>query len=149
MSVERLTMWYDGNHAVCKNEDCEMDCCPFADPVCDEVQKVIDRLSEIEDILGDDYDLDRLKELVEAKRDGRCIILPQKTVFELTWDAGPGCDMNCPTPVDGEDGCDYCDHGKVFIYERQCKQEHLGKIGTTVFLSREAAEAALKGERDG
>ena len=34
------------------------------------------RLSEIENILGDDYDLDRLKELVEADRDGRCVVLP-------------------------------------------------------------------------
>ena len=34
------------------------------------------RLKQIEDILGDDYDLDRLKELVEADRDGRCVVLP-------------------------------------------------------------------------
>lgn len=34
------------------------------------------RLKEIEDILGDDYDLDRLKELVEANREGRCVVLP-------------------------------------------------------------------------
>lgn len=33
------------------------------------------RLKEIEDILGDDYDLDRLKELVEADRKGRCVVL--------------------------------------------------------------------------
>ena len=31
----------------------------------------IDRLSELEDILGDDYDLDRLREIVEADREGR------------------------------------------------------------------------------
>ena len=36
------------------------------------------RLSEIEDILGDNYDLDRLKELVESDRDGRCVALPTK-----------------------------------------------------------------------
>lgn len=34
------------------------------------------RLKEIEDILGDDYDLERLKELVEADREGRCGVLP-------------------------------------------------------------------------
>ena len=37
------------------------------------------RLAEIENILGDDgddYDLDRLKELVEADRDSRCVVLP-------------------------------------------------------------------------
>lgn len=36
------------------------------------------RLKEIEDILGDDYDLDRLKELVEADREGRCAVTPCK-----------------------------------------------------------------------
>ena len=34
------------------------------------------RLKLVEDILGDDYDLDRLRELVEADRDGRCVVLP-------------------------------------------------------------------------
>lgn len=36
----------------------------------------IERLAVIEDILGNDYDLDRLRELVEADRDGRCKIIP-------------------------------------------------------------------------
>lgn len=36
------------------------------------------RLCSIEDILGDDYDLDRLRELVEADREGRCIVAPVK-----------------------------------------------------------------------
>lgn len=74
--MERLTMWYDGNQAVCENEDCSSDCCPFAELVCKRVQEIIDRLAAIEDILGDDYDLDRLRELVEADRDGRCVVLP-------------------------------------------------------------------------
>ena len=42
------------------------------------------RLSQIEDILGDDYDLDRLRELVKADRDDRCVTLPfrpPKTVY--------------------------------------------------------------------
>lgn len=34
------------------------------------------RLKLVEDILGDDYDLDRLRELVEADRAGRCMVLP-------------------------------------------------------------------------
>lgn len=36
------------------------------------------RLKIIEKILGDDYDLNRLKELVEADREGRCVVLPGK-----------------------------------------------------------------------
>ena len=31
-----------------------------------------DRLVTIEDILGDEYDLDELREMVQAKREGRC-----------------------------------------------------------------------------
>ena len=41
-----------------------------------ELDDAILRLAAIEDILGDNYDLDRLRELVEADRDGRCVVLP-------------------------------------------------------------------------
>ena len=34
------------------------------------------RLNEIEDILGDEYDINRLRELLEADRNGRCVVLP-------------------------------------------------------------------------
>lgn len=37
-------------------------------------ETAIHRLAAIEDILGDDYDLDRLRELVKADRDGRCVV---------------------------------------------------------------------------
>lgn len=36
--------------------------------------EAVNRLGEIEDILGDDYDISRLRELVEADRDGRCVV---------------------------------------------------------------------------
>ena len=32
------------------------------------------RLCDIEDILGDEYDLDRLRELAQADREGRCVV---------------------------------------------------------------------------
>ena len=41
-------------------------------------EELAERLATIEDILGDDYDLDRLRDLVEADRDGRCVVLPCK-----------------------------------------------------------------------
>lgn len=41
-------------------------------------------LSLITDILGDDYDLSRLRELVQADREGRCIIAPVKP-GEIAW----------------------------------------------------------------
>lgn len=43
-----------------------------------EIDDAIHRLADIEDILGDTYDLDRLRELVEANKAGRCVVLPCK-----------------------------------------------------------------------
>lgn len=40
---------------------------------------VCDRLAAIEDILGDDYDLDRLRELAQADKEGRCMVLDGKS----------------------------------------------------------------------
>ena len=50
---------------------------------------VIDRLAQIEDTLGDTYDLDRLRELVEADKAGKVMILPVKPgeyVYLITLD---------------------------------------------------------------
>lgn len=93
-------------------------------------------------------DVDRMKELAEADKDGRLVVLPCKTVFELTWDAGPDCDLVCPVSIDGHGCCDFCDKGELCIYERKCLQEHIEQIGKTVFLTREEAEAALEGMKD-
>lgn len=43
------------------------------------VQQAIEmrgRLKKVENILDDTYDLDRLRELVQADREGRCVVLP-------------------------------------------------------------------------
>ena len=40
-----------------------------------EATAIVDRLASIEDILGDDYDIDRLRELVQADKEGRIRIL--------------------------------------------------------------------------
>lgn len=41
------------------------------------------RLAAIEDILGDDYDLSRLRELVSADKDGRCFVSDVKLGGEV------------------------------------------------------------------
>lgn len=46
-------------------------------------------LKKIEDILGDNYDLDGLRELVEADRDGRCVVLPVKPGGMVRFAANP------------------------------------------------------------
>ena len=95
------------------------------------------RLREIEDILGDDYDLDRLRELVEADRDERLHIFPVK-IGETVW---------------FEDPDDVIRSEKIERHNAYTCTETIGfensDIGKYVFFSREAAEAALKGEQDG
>ena len=86
-----------------------------------------------------------VQDLLQAEHDGMLVVLPAKTVFELVWDAGPDCDLVCPVSIDGHGCCDFCDKGELCIYERKCLQEHIEQIGKTVFLTREEAEAALKG----
>ena len=43
----------------------------------------IDHLAAIEDILGDEYDLDRLREMVQAKREGK---IPKYTIGDTVYD---------------------------------------------------------------
>ena len=86
---------------------------------------------------------DHLRDLLHAEQDGRLVVLPAKTVFELVWDAGPDCDLVCPVSIDGHGCCDFCDKGELCIYERKCLQEHIEQIGKTVFLTRQEADAAL------
>lgn len=95
------------------------------------------------DALAMNKELERWKQL---ESDGLLVVLPSKTVFELTWDAEPGCDLACPVTIDGEGQCDLCDHGKLYAYEVQCRQEHIERIGKDVFLNEEDAKAALEAE---
>ena len=109
---------------------------------------IVNRLAAIEDILGDEYDLGELREMVQAKQEGRCVVLPAKTVFELVWCAGDGCDMACPVSIDGKGCCDFCDHGALIVEEVPCRQEHIERIGADVFLTSAEVEAALRREQD-
>lgn len=58
------------------DEECAFAAGEFSAPCPD--YKTYQRLSAIEDILGDDYDLDRLEKLVQADRGGRCAVTPCK-----------------------------------------------------------------------
>lgn len=104
--------------------------------VVDQRESIIGRLASIEDILGDDYDLDRLRELVEADREGRCVVFTVKQGDKLFYcdDCGVDTEIVEKIVVDIE-----TDGG---IYKPE-------EIGKTVFLSREAAEQALKEGQNG
>lgn len=45
-------------------------------------ENAIHRLVTIEDILGDEYDLDRLRELAQANREGRCVVIHPNSVTD-------------------------------------------------------------------
>ena len=64
--MERLTMWYDGNHAICENGECSSGNCPFADPICEQVQNIIDRLAAYEDTGLEPEEIIELKARMEG-----------------------------------------------------------------------------------
>ena len=73
-----------------------------------------DRCRWIEKELGP---IDHLRDLLQAEKDGRLVVLPSKTVWELTMDAGPDCDMKCPVDAwDAPPGCDLCRKGKDTVF---------------------------------
>ena len=106
-----------------------------------EKQRMCLRLASIEDILGDEYDLDELREMVQAKRDGRCVVLPCKidddvyiNLFGRTLDATViSISELASTPT-----------YKAMYGIRLCYIFKADDVGRTVFLTREAAEEALK-----
>ena len=141
--MERLTYDFCHNGGHCNqvkgadNMECREVCNKM--DACDEcpISRAFDRLAAIEDILGDTYDLDRLRELVEADRDGRCVVFTVKQGDKLFYcdDCGVDTEIVEKIVVDIE-----TDGG---IYKPE-------EIGKTIFLSREAAEQALKEvEKDG
>lgn len=109
----------------------------------------LEELKIIKDILGDDYDLDRLRELVEADRDGRCIVLPCKvgdTIYKLF--CGDIVELEVERIV-----CWLSGYWKMNAHTEYSRADWKGfeidfsDFGKTVFLTREAAEATLKGDR--
>lgn len=103
------------------------------------------RLAEIENILGEDYNLDRLKELAEADGEGRCVVLPckigdkiydiqmgkitEKTIISIPFLLSKSVNHLCLHAINIRNAITTID------------TENLGK---TVFLAREEAEAALE-----
>ena len=144
--MERLTA-FDGEFWVHK------DFPPVGEDTIDEfvdcVKELAARLAAIEDILGDDYDLDRLRELVKADQEGRCVVLPCK-LHDKVFFIENGCVKE--TEVDAFHNwtsglwkiSTHTD--RMFDHWKGYEIDFAG-IGKTVFLTREAAEDALKGEQ--
>lgn len=101
--MERLTSWCEEiEEAFLSCEKCKkngMTEC-WSQENC--TQTAVDRLAEIEDILGNEYNLDRLSELVKADREGRIAILsePMKPLVYKPNDTDVYC-PNCGETLSG------------------------------------------------
>lgn len=161
--MERLTEWNDEQtrHAYyprcfeepCYGSGCKINDCPFETAACDRLASYEDSRCEPEEVLPKDKadeialklmriaDLEslcnytRLRELAEADKDGRVVVLPCK-VGDVLWaaESAPVIPLHVMEAaiylaLEGEDGGDY---------------ERISNIGKTVFLTREEAERALQ-----
>ena len=162
--MKRMTMWYDRNHAICENEECSLSRCPFADPVCEQTQSIIDSLAAYEDtglepedlkrsfnedtilkLAGQALDVSaaRLRELAQADREGRCVVLsdPMKPMVCKPNDTDVYCPACGKTLSGGWPLSDADDLRKL------CQCPNCGQsIDDT---KCEEAEAALRREQDG
>lgn len=144
--MERLT--YDfalgGNHCWqvkgADNLECREVCQCQEDKGCKDcpIAKAFDRLATIEDILGDEYDLDEHKEVVQAKREGRCVVLPKDGMVYYIEEAG-GEKWIGNKPI--QQVVLRCGFGMALL--------EFSLFDTGKYFSRAEAEAALRREQDG
>ena len=110
--------------------------------------RIANRLAAIEDILGDEYDLDRLRELVEADRDGRCVVLPCK-FGDPVWRLYDDCDF--PGDCYTKQKCGGCEYRNLFVEEQAFCLSMLGQNGKLIppyYTTFAEAEAALRREQE-
>ena len=104
----------------------------------DEIALKLMRIADFESLCS----YDRLRELAEADKDGRCVVLPCKvgdTVWRIVRDGEPHITRDEVRDMYFADDMTLCVElvgGRVTFTE---------KFGKTVFLSREEAEKALRG----
>lgn len=155
--MERYTeKHYDGNgyYLICSGNCETLNCgdCGILDKIVDRLAayeetglepEEVRRCLEFEDICLDEYiKHERLHELAQADREGRCVVLPAKpdqTIYQ--WRIGD----DCPS-VSRLDGVQINADGEITypIWNGYLIAEDFGR---TVFLTRE--EAALRREQDG
>lgn len=95
--------------------------------------------------LFDGIDVDRMREIVAAERDGRVVVLPCKV--------GDGLWTFCSHPVEQVYSFTVTDistlNGRTMLNTSRCGVIDARDVGKTVFLTREEAEKALEGMRNG
>ena len=120
------------------------------------------RLGLIENVLGNDYSLDRLRKLVNADREGRCTIFPCRDWLDLVFgeqEVFYGIDTDYienpirEITVHNEERFIWYDGWKNLVF---CGVDENGldwefspeEVGKTVFLTEEQAESALKAMKE-
>lgn len=100
-------------------------------------------ISEITEFDG--LPIDRLRELAEADKDGRLVVLPCKV--------GDGLWTFCSHPVEQVYSFTVIDistlNGRTMLNTSRCGVIDARDVGKTVFLTREEAEKALEAWKDG
>lgn len=117
---------------------------------CESVGDIVRRLAAIEDILGEEYDLDRLRELAKADREGRCVVLDVK-IGQKVWilDAGDYGDDDEAYPLElNINGITLSDEHEIYYFIESPLGMDIDPfshkdIGKTVFLTRAEAEDAI------
>ena len=107
----------------------------------------LDRLAAIEDILGDEYDLDRLKELIEADKENRCLVLPCK-IGDTVWRLYDICEF--PGMCGERQRCVGCEYRNLFIEDETFNPSMLnrnGELNSQYYTTLAEAEAALKARK--
>ena len=124
------------------------------------LNNAIKYLSDITDVLGDTYDLDRLRELVEADKAGRCFVSAVK-IGDHVFDVGEGTiDEWEVTGISIGDACLELYGNEIVEYDDEVivtakgvtvygkMQFPVYSIDEDVYRTQEAAEAALAKEEE-
>lgn len=107
----------------------------------DGLQRIFDQLCDLTDILGNEYDLDRLQELKQADDEGRCVVLPKDRMVyfhEESIDSGEKWVGNWPI----KDILLKCGFGIASL------TYSIRDVGNKIYFDRNEAQAALRREQD-
>lgn len=134
VTKENLPMYKDGFIAVTEEERKEI--------MLEEkpsVEEMYERLFKIEKILGKNYDLNMLSELIEANKEGRVIVVPKVLYTINKWcncDNDSSC-SNCPDKIETV--------GEVYTsgLTKRVLCVLMSKLGGTTFLTKQEADVKL------
>ena len=109
-----------------------------------EVSAIVKEWSDLCTVIGECVGLDRLRELAEADKDGRLVVLPCKV--------GEGLWAFCSHPVEQVYSFTVTDistlNGRTMLNTSRCGVIDARDVGKTVFLTREEAEKAMEAMKD-